>query len=83
MVCNTEHCIWRPRPPASGGVKHSKDRCSEYHLSLLVVLGFDAHLVVVLTPVSDFKGLAYLLPLDELLRLWEPQKWILGTIWGL
>ena len=34
-------------------------------------------------PVSAIKGLAYLLPLDELLRLWEPQKWILGTIWGL
>ena len=35
------------------------------------------------TPVSAIKALAYLLPLDELLRLWEPQKWILGTIWGL
>ena len=30
----------------------------------------------VLTPVSAIKGLAYLLPLDELLRLWEPQKWM-------
>ena len=38
---------------------------------------------VLLTPVSAIKALAYLLPLDELLRLWEPQKWILGTIWGL
>ena len=27
------------------------------------------------TPVSDCKGLANLLSLDELLRLWEPQKW--------
>ena len=35
------------------------------------------------TPVSDFKGLASLLPLDELLRLWEPQKLTLRTIWGL
>ena len=30
------------------------------------------------TPVSDFKGLASLLPLDALLRLWEPQIWIYG-----
>ena len=37
----------------------------------------------VLTPVSDFKALAHLLPLDEFLRLWEPQKWLLRTIWGL
>ena len=35
------------------------------------------------TPVSAIRGLAHLLPLDELLRLWELQKWILGTIWGL
>ena len=35
------------------------------------------------TPVSGFKALAHLLPLDELLRLWEPQKRILRTIWGL
>ena len=37
-------------------------------------------LVVVLIPPREFKGLADLLPLDELLRLWEPQKW---PIWGL
>ena len=35
------------------------------------------------TRVSAIRGLAHLLPLDELLRLWEPQKWILRTIWGL
>jgi hypothetical protein len=38
------------------------------------------------TPVSDIKGLPHLgtlLPLDELLRLREPQKWILRPIWGL
>ena len=29
------------------------------------------------TPVSDFKAVAHLLPLDEFVRLWEPQKWIL------
>ena len=37
----------------------------------------------VLTPVSDFKGLPYLLRQGELLRLREPQKWILRPIWGL
>ena len=40
----------------------------------------------VLTPVSDIKGLPHLgalLPLDELLRLREPQKWILRPIWDL
>jgi len=39
-----------------------------------------------LTPVSDIKGLPHLgtlLPLDELLRLREPHKWILRPIWGL
>ena len=35
------------------------------------------------TPVSDFKALAHLLPLDELLRTREPQKWVLRRIWGL
>ena len=35
------------------------------------------------TPVSDVKAPAHLLPLDEFLRLWEPQKWIIRTIWGL
>ena len=35
------------------------------------------------SPVSGIRGLAHLLPLGELLRLWEPQKWILRTIWGL
>jgi len=37
----------------------------------------------VLIPVSDFKGLPYLLRQGELLRLREPQKWILRPIWGL
>jgi hypothetical protein len=36
-----------------------------------------------LTAVSDIKGLPHLLPLDELLRLREPQKWTLRPIWGL
>ena len=36
-----------------------------------------------LTPPSAIKGLPHLLPLDELLRLREPHKWILRTIWGL
>ena len=35
------------------------------------------------TQVSDFRRLASLLPLDELLRLREPQKWVLRRIWGL
>jgi len=44
--------------------------------------------IIVLTPVSDIKGLPhlgalFLLPLDELLRLREPQKWILQPIWDL
>ena len=37
----------------------------------------------VLTPVSAVKALACLLPLDELLGLLEPQKWIIRPIWGL
>ena len=37
----------------------------------------------ILTPVSDIKGLPYLLRQGELLRLREPQKWILRPIWGL
>jgi hypothetical protein len=37
----------------------------------------------VLTPVSDIKALAHLLRQGELLRLREPQKWILRPIWGL
>ena len=37
----------------------------------------------VLTPVSDFKGLPYLLRQGELLRLREPHKWILRPIWGV
>ena len=39
--------------------------------------------ISLLTPVSAIKGLAYLLPLGELLRLWEPQKWILRPTWAL
>ena len=35
------------------------------------------------TRVSDIKGLPYLLHHGELLRLREPQKWILRPIWGL
>ena len=35
------------------------------------------------TPGSDCRGLAYLLPLDELLRFWEPQEWIQRTILGI
>ena len=34
-------------------------------------------------PVSDIKALAHLLRQGELLRLREPQKWILRPIWGL
>ena len=37
----------------------------------------------VLIPVSAISGMPHLLPLDELLRLREPQKWILRPIWGL
>ena len=33
------------------------------------------------TPVSDCKGLANFLSLDELLRLWEPHKWVPRLIW--
>ena len=40
-------------------------------------------LKVVLTPVSDIKALAHLLRQGELLRLREPQKWILRPIRGL
>ena len=36
-----------------------------------------------ITPVSDIKALAHLLRQGELLRLREPQKWILRPIWGL
>ena len=42
--------------------------------------------LALLTPVSGIRGLPHLgalLPLDELLRLREPQKWILRPIWGL
>ena len=37
----------------------------------------------VLTPVSDISRLPYLLHQGEVLRLWEPQKWILRPILGL
>ena len=42
------------------------------------------HLIYyVLTPPSDISGLPYLLHQGELLRLWEPHKWILRLILGL
>ena len=37
--------------------------------------------IEVLTPVSDIRALAHLLRQGELLRLREPQKWILWPIW--
>ena len=36
-----------------------------------------------LTPPSAISGLPHLLRQGELLRLREPQKWILWPIWGL
>jgi len=52
----------------------------EIYLYLSIYLNISDYL----SPVSDFKGLPYLLRQGELLRLdREPQKWILRPIWGL
>ena len=68
--------------------RHRDEKRKRHHATALCfvqsVLGVSSGtVVVVLTPVSDIKALAHLLRQGELLRLREPQKWILRPIWGL
>ena len=89
-------CLQRPAPrgqsktpdhifPDPAELKASR-RLFQSSLSCRALFSYQRyHLpkTLVLTPVSDIKGLPYLLRQGELLRLREPQKWILRPIWGI